>query len=103
LLRGQRNWSRRERDGLGIDVDRAGHQIDSLIERRVAEREQANYEVRAWAEGEKRYNVARAHELRLEWCEDNRHRTALFEDLAAHNREELGTLVDLRGEGPTQR
>jgi len=90
-----------------LDLQRASDQIDVLIERRASEaqREQANYEARAWSESVRKYNFARLRERRLEWCEYHRRQAALFEDLAREHREALGRLMDLgvaaggRGEG----
>lgn len=80
---------------MKIDLDRANAQLDALIERRAHEAEEANRLHAVWAESERRYDLRQAEERRQAWIGWHRRQAALFEDLAAEHRAELGRLIDL--------
>ncbi len=83
-----------ERDAELEALERAEAQINRLIERRAAEREQANAESAAWAESVQRYNAQRREAERLAWLDHHRRLAETHELLADEHRRKLGELID---------
>ena len=57
---------------MDINVERASDQIDLLISRRIAEREQANWELDEWEKSVRAHAEAARAEHRAAWIEFHR-------------------------------
>jgi hypothetical protein len=57
-------------------VEAAENQLNTLIERRAREADEANYRARAWAESVEKYNLRCAAQRREEWIVYHRAKAA---------------------------
>jgi len=76
------------------DIARTSESIDNLIAEHSAEREQANYEARAWNESEQTYRARRRLEWLQEWHEHFLALAATHDRLADENRAKAIKLID---------
>ena len=84
---------------MSLDLEKASAQIDTLIERRAREREQANWESTLWAESVRRYNFAARAERRRQWWQYHTDMAAIHTRIATEHTQKAARLASEAEEG----